>query len=260
MAKGWRKSKKPGTKNKEQAAARDERAAAAAVAAEAADRAAAAELLADLATQEEPPITSPCMVVKPQPRAAGQRARWRAMIIWKYVELGRPSSKRWRGRGGTLAVISRWLEQHEDADKRPIENVLTRYVSNEAQTKSRTGVQQKLTQGESAIAADALAAGHSKEMVSFIIWEWRLKQGKTDKEAKVSKCAILTVTVSCNGSNCYTYLIRKLLGHEEVLAKLSSCMWSHEGLQTRVTSRVRHRHGCRLQTWVSSSTNPLWWC
>ena len=126
MAKGWRKSKKPGTKNKEQAAARDERAAAAAVAAEAADRAAAAELLADLATQEEPPITSPCMVVKPQPQAAGQRARWRAMIIWKYVELGRPSSKRWRGRGGTLAVISRWLEQHEDADKRPIENVRRR--------------------------------------------------------------------------------------------------------------------------------------
>jgi hypothetical protein len=66
-------------------------------------------------------------------------------------------------------VISKWLEQSEYADKRPIFDVLTRYVSNEAQTKSRIGVKQMLTQGESAIAADALAAGHSKEMAAFII-------------------------------------------------------------------------------------------
>jgi hypothetical protein len=189
MARGWRKSKKLGTKNKYQAARRDELAAAALAAAEAADRAAAAELLADLATQEDQQYASPQTVVKPKhnPLAAGQRARWRSMIIWKYVELGCPPKKQWEGRGGTVATISKWLEQSELADKRPILEVLTRYVSNEAQIKSRLGVQQKLTQGESNVAADALAAGHSKEMVGFIISEWRTKQGRTGKDAQISK-------------------------------------------------------------------------
>ena len=34
-------------------------------------------------------------------------------------------------------------------------DVLTRYVSNEAQVRSRRGVKQKLTQGEASIVADA---------------------------------------------------------------------------------------------------------
>jgi hypothetical protein len=201
MARGWRKSKKLGTKNKYQAARRDELAAAALAAAEAADRAAAAELLADLATQEDQQYASPQTVVKPKhnPLAAGQRARWRSMIIWKYVELGCPPKKQWEGRGGTVATISKWLEQSELADKRPILEVLTRYVSNEAQIKSRLGVQQKLTQGESNVAADALAAGHSKEMVGFIISEWRTKQGRTGKDAQISKKAIFTAFRNMGG-------------------------------------------------------------
>ena len=132
---GWgnRHGKKAGTKNKTQAAARDERAARA----EAADRAAAAELLADLATQEEPHIASPATVAKPSVAVSGQQARRRAIIIWWYVELGCPQKKHWDGRGGTVATIASKLEMHEGADHRPIHQVLSRYVDNEQQVKSR---------------------------------------------------------------------------------------------------------------------------
>jgi 16S rRNA U1498 N3-methylase RsmE len=85
---------KGGTKDKDLAKSRDELAARA----EAADRAAAAELLADLATEEQPQATSPQTVTKRQPLAAGQRARWRSMIIWKYVELGAAALQRRRGK------------------------------------------------------------------------------------------------------------------------------------------------------------------
>ena len=154
---------KGGTKNKEQAAKRDERAAAAA----AADRAAARELLADLAMQEDEHIASPQTVARPRTVVPGQRERWRAMIIWKYVELGCPPKKQWKGRGGTVATISRFLEQRTDADTRPVMDVLSKYVSNEAQVASRLGVQQKLTEGESRVVVRAPGANGSRRR----LWE-----------------------------------------------------------------------------------------
>ena len=118
---GWgkRTGKKQGTKNMAQAAARDERLAAA----KAADRAAAAELLADLAEPEKELVESPATVTKPADLTAGQRARRRAVIIWKYVELGSPPKKHWEGRDGTVSTIAAFLEQPEARDRRRTRSV-----------------------------------------------------------------------------------------------------------------------------------------
>ena len=181
--------KKPGTNNVKQAATRDERRAAA----EEADRAAAAELLADLATEEQQHGASPQTVVKRNPLTAGQQARRRAVIIWKYVELGCPAKKWWEGRGGTLAKISEFLEQKEGTDRRPILEVLSKYVDGKQQLKSRRGIQQKLTHGETQIVADALERGHGKEMAAFIVSAWRAKQGKSSCGEKAVRTAFRNV-------------------------------------------------------------------
>mmetsp|Transcript_33400 Transcript_33400/g.107331 ORF Transcript_33400/g.107331 Transcript_33400/m.107331 type:complete len:184 (-) Transcript_33400:146-697(-) len=116
MARGWRKSKKPGTKNKVQAAKRDK----AAEERAATDRRAAAETMAAMASppaaQQPTPATTARDTAKDQMR--------RQAIVFKYKLMGEPAQEYWPGPCGTLAKIRQWLEMPYTADVRPIAKVI----------------------------------------------------------------------------------------------------------------------------------------
>ena len=103
---GNRKSRKRGTNNPEQAAARDERA-------DAARRQAAAEALAALEHRPPAPIEAlPSPVLEPvyEPSKGTMCARQRQAIVLKYERLGCPPESEWGRHGGTLRQIADFLE------------------------------------------------------------------------------------------------------------------------------------------------------
>lgn len=178
------------TKNKHQLTKKRERAAAA----EAADRAVAAEAMADLASPaggQQVMHDSPETAVE---NKVVQQERRRAAIINAYHGLGCPPEEQWWRRGGTVAIIARdWLHMKPNADVRPIYETLRRYVAGEELTcYSNSGGKQKLTKGESAVAADCLRCGRGYEQTAYILTARRKQKGMSEEEAKVGAWAVRT--------------------------------------------------------------------
>ena len=181
MAKGWRKSKKAGTKEKGQAARRDERAAAAA----AAERQAAAEAMADMNAAPTPApnaAATPATAVEPayQPSMCELNAFKRMAVVYFYMTLGCPPETEWGKHGGTLRQIADHLGMPDPCDYTHIRSTLTRHLAGEDiwHNKPGQGRKRKLTKGEALIYADCLKRGHGRDQSTHILNAIREKKGK----------------------------------------------------------------------------------
>jgi hypothetical protein len=158
MGKGWRKDKKRGTKNTNQATARDIRAAEAEIQALAA---------AEAATESPiPEVASPVPYEPTYVPSRGQlQSHKRVAIVYKYEQLGCPPESEWGKHGGTLRQIADHLDMPDPCDYRPIREVLQRHLAGEdvQYSKGGQGRKTKLGRGEQLIAADCLRSGTGQE-------------------------------------------------------------------------------------------------
>ena len=170
MAKGWRKAAKGGTKNKDQAEKRDK-----AAAARRRKLARGAIKVAEAVTAAATARTTTPVTVRRKARGSPEHAALqRSAIALKYKSMGCPTSDKWDGHGGTVAIIHEWLPD-ASSDRRQIRDVLERYSAGEDLIANRAGQggEQALTQAESLIAYDALRAGRGQDQAACIVSSWR---------------------------------------------------------------------------------------
>ena len=114
--------KKPGTKNPQEAKARDQLAARAARAAETV--CAAADAAAAAAAAAVTPGADEDVVRRARPNTFEEEQLRRSLIVRRYTVLGSPPEHLWHGEGGTIKRIADWLELPATTDRRPIRRTL----------------------------------------------------------------------------------------------------------------------------------------
>ena len=114
---------KGGTKNKEQAEKRDK-----AAAARRRKLARGAIKVAEAVTAAATARTTTPVTGRRKARCSPEHAALqRSAIALKYESMGCPTSDKWDGRGGTVALIAEWLPDAPD-DRRQIRDVLERHA------------------------------------------------------------------------------------------------------------------------------------
>ena len=184
-----RRKPKEGTKNANQAAARDvaaeERERHADNAALEAERlASAAVLLEHLAATDA--MNTPTVIEPACEPSNGELASYKRMaIVYHYQQLGCPPESEWGNHGGTLRQLADAFDMPDPCDYRPIKEVLLRYLNGEDVWCSKGGQSRKpkIPHGQQLIAADCLRRGTGQEQAAHILTAWRETKGMTEKEA-----------------------------------------------------------------------------
>mmetsp|Transcript_44222 Transcript_44222/g.143481 ORF Transcript_44222/g.143481 Transcript_44222/m.143481 type:complete len:261 (-) Transcript_44222:107-889(-) len=177
----WQKG---GNKNQKQVQVAETKAAAAAAASSASS---ASEDEEEVAGEVEEYDVRRC-----RPNTTDEEDLRRRMIIHKFKILGEPPEVKWKGKGGTVALIADWLDVPKGRDLRPIFRTLQRYAAGEPLVQYSGGAQPKLTHGQALIAADCLHRRFSWEQTAYMVTNWRNACG----EGSVSRTAGLSASRS----------------------------------------------------------------